>query len=99
MNLEFPRTFGAESERAQVKRLADYMYSLTEQLNYVLNHLDTDNFSAETAQALRTAETQAKQAVEEAARIEQQQKKQAEALGQEIVASAEQVRKSVNVRL
>lgn len=66
MNLEFPQTFGAESERAQVKRLADYMYSLTEQLNYVLNHLDTDNFSAETAQALRTAETQARQAVAEA---------------------------------
>lgn len=99
MNLEFPQTFGAESERAQVKRLADYMYSLTEQLNYVLNHLDTDNFSAETAQALRTAETQARQAVAEAARMEQQQKKQAEALGREIVASAEQVQRAVEVKL
>ena len=99
IDLEFPKEFGQSSERAQVKRLADYMYSLTEQLNFVLNNLDTDNFSTETAQALRTAQTQAQKAVAEAERIEQQQRKKAEALGQEIVASADLVRKSVEVRL
>ena len=49
MELEFPRTFGAESDTAQIKRLSDYMYSLTEQLNFVLNNLDTGNFSPDTA--------------------------------------------------
>lgn len=95
MELEFPRTFRGESDTAQIKRLSDYMYSLTEQLNFVLNNLDTGNFSADTAAMLRTASGQAQQAVDEAARIEQQQTRRTQALGEEIVASADLVRRDV----
>ncbi len=99
IDLEFPRELLQQGEKTQVKRLTEYMYNLTEQLNYVLYHLDIGNFSNETAQALSAVQNQAKKAAEEAARLEQQQNKKAEALLAEIVASAEMVLKSAEVKL
>lgn len=42
----FPNFLDSESPQAQIKKLHDYMYKLTQQLKYSLANLDTSNWNA-----------------------------------------------------
>ena len=52
-NIETPALTGDTNS----KKLRAYLFRLTEQLRMVLSNLDSDNFTVETAQAVRSAET------------------------------------------
>lgn len=52
-NIETPAFTGDSNS----KKLRAYLFRLTEQLRMVLSNLDADNFTVETAQAVKSAET------------------------------------------
>ena len=49
----FPRFTGAESTEQKISTMQNYLFQLTEQLRYVLDNLDTENFVTATAQKIQ----------------------------------------------
>ena len=82
--LPLPRDGGGSTD-ARVRRLQDQLYTLTEQLNYVLTHLDTGNFSADTADLLQRSAHTAAEAEAQTAALTQENRRRAEQLRAEIL--------------
>lgn len=48
----FPRFTGRETDKEQIRMLSEYVYMLTEQLEFLLNNLGRDNWNRAELQEL-----------------------------------------------
>ena len=79
------------------KQVSGYLYQLTEQLTYILNNLETENFTEDTQQLFIRTQKAAEQTVRQLDIVEQVTGKTKRELIAEIVRTAEEVKRSVEI--